>query len=303
MKKFLSLLVAGCGLIGAATSCSSDEPTATTHDGVTFNVQLPNSLNTRSFGDGLTATKLKYAIYEENGTVLLEQGDAEFVNLRTTVTFKLPKGKKYDIIFWAQSETDALSFDPATQSITVNYTNETEYTDLYDGFFHTEKSFSISGDENKTVYLTRPFAQLNIGTSDMDDASRYNLDYSKTKVSVDRVYTTMNLATGELSNMVTAEFPLAAYPAATERFPYPAEGETSPYNYLSMNYLLVDSTKDIHTVTLDVADPDFEQVTFDNVPMQRNYRTNIFGSLLTNPSIFDVIISPTFLDPDYNESR
>ena len=35
--------------------------------------------------------------------------------------------------------------------------------------------------------------------------------------------------------------------------------------------------------------------TFTNVPVQRNYRTNIYGSLLTNTTDFNVVIEPAFI--------
>ena len=36
------------------------------------------------------------------------------------------------------------------------------------------------------------------------------------------------------------------------------------------------------------------------MPVQRNYRTNIYGSLLTNTANFNVVIAPGFNDPDNN---
>ena len=36
------------------------------------------------------------------------------------------------------------------------------------------------------------------------------------------------------------------------------------------------------------------------MPVQRNYRTNIYGSLLTNTADFNVVIAPGFSDPDNN---
>lgn len=302
MKKFFSLLAVGCALL-ATTSCSSDEPAAPVNEGVSFNLCLPESLDSRAFGTGTSALNLKYAVYEENQTDLLTEGTGTFVNLKATISLKLPKGKKYDIVFWAQSDTQTISFTPATQTIAVNYSAQNRYSDDFDAFFHTEKGYVVTDNETKTVYLKRPFAQLNIGTDDMADATLFNLDYSTTEVTVSGVYESMNLVTGALSDEVTAQFPFNPLPATTEKFPYPADAETSPYKYLSMNYLLVDEAKSIHTVTLNVADTDYTSPTYDNVPLQRNYRTNIFGSLLTNPGVFEVIIAPSFIDPDYNEPR
>ena len=68
-----------------------------------------------------------------------------------------------------------------------------------------------------------------------------------------------------------------------------------------MNYLLVGKDK----VTADVAFSYLGEKkeygrTFTFVPLQRNYRTNIFGSLITNNVSFNVTIEPAFNEPDYN---
>ena len=53
------------------------------------------------------------------------------------------------------------------------------------------------------------------------------------------------------------------------------------------------------SVELTVSDGS-ESRTFTNVPVQRNYRTNIYGSLLTNTTDFTVVIEPAFATTHYN---
>ena len=66
-----------------------------------------------------------------------------------------------------------------------------------------------------------------------------------------------------------------------------------------MSYVLVPKDKE----TVDIAfDYTLTNRTFTNVPVQRNYRTNIYGSLLTNTADFNVVIAPEFNDPDYNHN-
>ena len=66
-----------------------------------------------------------------------------------------------------------------------------------------------------------------------------------------------------------------------------------------MSYVLVPKDKE----TVDIAfDYTLTNRTFTNVPVQRNYRTNIFGSLLTNTADVNVVIAPGFNDPDYNHN-
>ena len=70
------------------------------------------------------------------------------------------------------------------------------------------------------------------------------------------------------------------------------------YKYLSMDYLLVGADKATVDVAFNYGGP--QNRTFTNVPVQRNYRTNIYGSLLTNTADFNVVIAPGFNNPDNN---
>ena len=42
-----------------------------------------------------------------------------------------------------------------------------------------------------------------------------------------------------------------------------------------------------------------EDLVFNQIPVQRNYRTNIFGSLFTNTADYNVTIDPTYKEDDY----
>ena len=87
------------------------------------------------------------------------------------------------------------------------------------------------------------------------------------------------------------------------------KANNNTYDYLAMNYLLVgDRTQEkaLTDVTFQWqtagAKKTNDPVTvFHNVPVQRNYRTNIVGYLLTNPAEFNLIVDEQFEEPDYNE--
>lgn len=84
---------------------------------------------------------------------------------------------------------------------------------------------------------------------------------------------------------------------------FPVSG-TPAYDYLTMGYFLVGentATKGLlDSVQLFVngrtSTAKFAQ--YDNIPMQGNFRTNIYGSLLTNSEQFTVTINPAFGTPD-----
>lgn len=140
--------------------------------------------------------------------------------------------------------------------------------------------------------LRRPFAQINIGTDDFDAAAAAGYTVSESTIGV-ATYKTLNLLSGEVSDPVTATFVKKPIPTEDSKFSV----NSKDYKYLSMSYVLVPKDKE----TVDIAfDYTLTNRTFTNVPVQRNYRTNIYGSLLTNTADFNVEIVPRFNDPDYN---
>lgn len=142
--------------------------------------------------------------------------------------------------------------------------------------------------------LRRPFAQINIGTDDFDAAAAAGYTVSESTIGV-ATYKTLNLLSGEVSDPVTATFVKKPIPTEDSKFSV----NSKDYKYLSMSYVLVPKDKE----TVDIAfDYTLTNRTFTNVPVQRNYRTNIYGSLLTNTADFNVVIAPGFNDPDYNNN-
>ena len=119
MKKFLFLAVAAIGLL--ATSCSKDETTNALPEGdakVTFTVVAPE-LQTRTIGDGTTATSLWYAVYDANWNHIayLDNTTAVAINLQTNVELELIDGKTYNLIFWAENAGAPYTFDRANIDI------------------------------------------------------------------------------------------------------------------------------------------------------------------------------------------
>ena len=306
MKKVLFSTVAMSALMLMATSCADDQTSdlkAGAESTVTITAQLPGDMGTRAFADGLTAKHLQYAVYEAGQSTPLKVfgdettvvGEAEMVNLKKSVTLKLTSGKSYDVIFWADATTDSpYTFNPASQEVSVDYSKVHNNSDNCDAFFKKE-TITVSGNQSVDVQLTRPFAQVNIGTDDFDAAKASGLEVTQTEV-VAKAFATLNLATGEVSDEADRTFTMKAIPTASDG-EFPVAGG---YKYLSMDYLLVGADKATVDVAFNYGGP--QSRTFTNVPVQRNYRTNIYGSLLTNTADFNVVIVPGFNDPDYNHN-
>ena len=157
----------------------------------------------------------------------------------------------------------------------------------------------VKGAVSQNITLKRPFAQLNIGTNDMEAAKTAGLktDALQSSVKVSGIFKSMNLMTGEVSNSVDVTFGSNAIPK--EKFTV----EGNEYDYLALNYLLVSTDKGLVNCEFSYTDgATTDTRTIDNVPVQRNYRTNIFGSLLTGSVDFDITIDPDFETPDYGVS-
>ena len=280
------------------TSCSNDEtnelisgePVTTS-----FKVQLPNSIGTRpnkgakkAFADGKTATKLKYMVFDENNNLVIPAAE-KTINLSTDVQLSLITGKKYKIVFWAANAAAPYTIDE-TGKVTVNYAGMNTNDESLDAFCRCYE-YTAGAEVENPVKLYRPFAQLNVGTKDMDKAVKagFNKDAAKTKVQVSGIANTLNLLTGEVSGEAEVTCDLNAIPTGET---FPKEG----YEYLSMDYLLVGKeTKTVVDVNWQITDgATTVDRTFTNVPLQGNYRTNIYGNLLTSTTDMNVEIDPAF---------
>ena len=298
MKRYLlsTFTIAAAALLVTSCNDEMDNGLKTGNEGtVTFTAQLPSEMGTRAFADGLTAKHLQYAVYEAGQSTPLKVfgdettvvGEAEMVDLKKSVTLQLTSGKSYDVIFWADATTDSpYTFDPATQKVSVDYSKVNNNSDNCDAFFKKE-TITVSGNQSVDVKLTRPFAQVNIGTDDFDAAKASGLEVTQTEV-VAKAFATLNLATGKVSDEADRTFTMKAIPTASDG-EFPVAGG---YKYLSMDYLLVGADKATVDVAFNYGGP--QSRTFTNVPVQRNYRTNIYGSLLTNTTDFNVVIEPAF---------
>lgn len=304
MKRYLlsTFTIAAAALLVTSCNDEMDNGLKTDDEGtVTFTAQLPSEMGTRAFADGLTAKHLQYAVYEAGQSTPLKVfgdettvvGEAEMVNLKKSVTLKLTSGKSYDVIFWADATTDSpYTFNPASQEVSVDYSKVNNNSDNCDAFFKKE-TITVSGNQSVDVKLTRPFAQVNIGTDDFDAAKASGLEVTQTEV-VAKAFATLDLATGKVADEADRTFTMKAIPTASDG-EFPVAGG---YKYLSMDYLLVGADKATVDVAFNYGGP--QSRTFTNVPVQRNYRTNIYGSLLTNTTDFNVVIEPAFATTNYN---
>ena len=306
MKKQLSKLAIFALLLSTA-SCADEkfvDELAGGETTVTFNAQLPTGLQTRVAGDGQTATTLSYAVYEKGKTtpLITNEDEVTFENRQATVSLRLAAGKTYDFLFWADSYGEGDTENPYTvnfdaQTLTVDYENALSNEEARDAFFGNA-TVTVKGAVSENIILKRPFAQLNIGTDDMADAkaSGLNTEALQSSVKVSGIFSGMNLMTGIPDPSTSTEVTFGLNDIPEEKFTV----EGNEFDYLALNYLLVSDQKGLVNCEFTYTDgATTETRTIDNVPVQRNYRTNIFGSLLTGSVDLGITIDPDFDTPDY----
>lgn len=304
MKK---LFLAVVTLAMLATSCAKDDLAGLKGDKslVSFEVSAP-VIGTRAdayeiYGKGFEVEHLHYAAYLKDGDKVLFTGciadafEGEALS-SSSVKLKLVNDQWYDIIFWADDENSPYVFDPATKSVSIDANKLSQLKsqdETLDGFFG-QLTFEVKGPKVERVELTRPFAQLNIATADIEDAKAAGVtidDAATTAVTVSGVYTSFNL----LTKLPLGEPTTVTFGAAPKAEGQIVKNVDKPYEMLAMNYLLVNDRK-LVDVTFDVQAAAGQKVNrlFQNVPVERNYRTNILGNLFIDNIGFEVVIDPIF---------
>lgn len=221
----------------------------------------------------------------------------------------------------------------AAPSISVNYENMTSannLADAYDCFYNTctidfSSDTSSPSSPNQSVMLYRPVAQLNWGTNDIGK-TQYLTDtfgatgqYIMTSLDVSEetpLPLSLDLFAGTTSGGFSGSIGLSD--AEANEFQIPASTQVYPvssYKYVAIQYILVGAPQEIsgtttggalYNLTLnidnsgeteegDAAATDYTtDVVVVNAPLQANYQTNIYGSLLSNNTTFDITVSPGF---------
>lgn len=293
-----------------ATSCSQDELFNESTNGdfvnATFTIGTADGIGTRAVGDGTTVDKVACAVYDADGDELKDLYKVEEVVGKTaTYNVRLAKGQNYRIAFFAYNEAAGAYDVTDLKNIVVNdgQLSNVEGRDAFTAYYDVVTGKSMNAI-NETVTLKRPFAQLNLGIDavELEDAKKAGIEVAESKIVVSNVYKAFSAfdnAVVEGAETSEMTFELNAIP--TEALKVTVNGEERFYNYLALNYLLVGdngSEKSLTDVEFIWKGKDGETndptTTFLNIPVQRNYRTNIIGKLLTSPANFTIVVDAEF---------
>lgn len=307
-----------------ATSCSQDEllnePTTGDYVNAKFTISTPEGIGTRAavnVGEGTTVNYVACAVYDATGEEMPNLRQYRPITNKTAeYSIRLVKGQAYRVAFFAYyGEDNGISDYYDMQYLTdikiKDAKSNIEHRDAFTNYVDVTAQESMKAVE-KPVTLYRPFAQLNLGSyaEDVEAARQAGVEVTKSKITVSNVYTTFNAYDNEVAGETSeVTFLMNEIPGQDLSVDMDNNEDTpdKTFEYLALNYLLVGdagSEKTLTDVTFEWQTADNKTnnpaTVFKNIPVQRNYRTNIIGYLLTNPAVFNITIDEKFETPDYN---
>ena len=304
MKKALLLIAAVALLLAGCTKDSNMMNAVEEGQTITVNVvaQLDNANPATKAvwdndGNGARVDHWIMEVYDAQGQLFYRKEKKGQSGLKNSFELALIKNQSYTFAFWADKDgsykTDKLS--------EVRTVSNVAGLDGRDAFF-AKKVYTPDMGTSISALLFRPFAQVNIVTLDLKKifnqmaASGTTGQYGKYNPKEFKLscftYTKFNVLTGKASDAQYTELTLAncygnfsAHVAKTTLF---------------MDYLFAGTEKELKNFKF-IFKSNGVCVNYDlaNIPLQRNYRTNIYGNLLSNDATVNVEIVPIWEKPDY----
>lgn len=270
-------------------------------DTQTITVSIPSGMQTKStlddFGTGASVNRCILQIYQ-GGKPYGERKVAAVENRKATFELRLVVGQTYDFVFWADKADGTSPADFADLHYTTSDLSaisvEGDYVgnnDDFDAFTGNLLTYEVKGAFSENITLKRPFGQLNVKTLDIDDIPVDALKPNKVKVEFTAVPESFNALTGLVST-------------ATKPVSYEADAADAATGFMTVDYIWAPVEEailaDFAITFMNGATEISRNDAFTNIPIRRNYRTNVSGNLLTKKGEFNVTIAPEFENPDYD---
>ena len=296
MKKIFYSLMTVAALLTAA-SCQKEftnspdpayggKPVVTT-----FNVDLgvtTKALESSTLDDGTTVDKLYVAAFAQAdgslvSTSLVGANAASISNKTATVKLTLSKGQAYDIVFFAMKDGAYDVTFSNGPTATFSYKSGAKANDPTLDAFYKKVSVASASTTQESVTLKRPFAQINVLSSNAPDGA------ISSKMTVKGVPTTFDLF-NEAAGTTTTDLAFAENAISA-----PAFGKyANDYTWLAMNFVLPNQAG---LVELSFqATQMTDAVTVKNVAVKKNGRTNLIGAIydLDAEITYTVTVDPIF---------
>ena len=294
--KLLAALAIGLSLF----ACSKSGVEAGKNVAATFTVSTSNSPATKAVADGDGAAEgVNRCIMEIYYGSELYGRYVEPMTGKQSVFENIPlvSGRTYDVCFWADCATVDNSLEgfadkyyttsdglTAVKMKAVSYEANDDARDAFCKLQQYTVAQNASQNQAFSATLTRPFAQVNVITTDVKAVKLASLWPDDVKL-VFAAPTTYNVLSNELGDSKELTVSGEVY----------NEIDTGKSELtLAMDYLFSSSTRetvDFHFEAVHGTDADIV-FDFSSVPVQRNYRTNIKGDFLTTTGKWTVIVDP-----------
>lgn len=286
---------------------------------------IADGTNDITIGKGQMVNKLFYAVYETGSTECLMEGEADVNNGLATVVIPLVNGLHFDLVFLAYNNENNIFGIPKTLTFSnglcadVDLENLTLRSDLkanqeaYDAFYHMESNYVTNTNSTSPVTLRRMLAQLNVATTDNDlsQAKQLKADITHTAIELSGVPNEFNARTGVASGETTVSYGVSDILKCStkpqeqvhenEQLKVNIDGVDKNFNYLAMAYVLANkdesSLHDTKVSFYRTKDSNVELVhtrTIPTLPIQRQFRTNVTGNVLTQQEAFNISLDVDF---------
>ncbi len=304
MKKLLYSFMAA-GAVAGLASCASDEPMMSgSNDGrVSISVEIPR-FSTRAYGDTLNCNQLIYTVYDATGETVIFPDSA--VNAfgaginSANITLQLVPGETYTLVCYAHNTGSQFS-SYKEGNITVDYTKLTANDENHDAFYRA-LPITVDGQGDKKITLNRAFAQINFGTNDLNNpAVQKVIGNFEAKLNITSgLYNTLSCKDSTVSNSDDLATTLAVTNNFTQNSNFPVPG----YGNLTSVYVLVGADAGQllgeGTYVINNGATEVRNVNLASTPVRMNYRTNVYGAMLTTDLPVTVELRPAFEDPNIN---
>ena len=307
MNKNLFKTFAIAAIAVLAGACAKEQVGSADDETVemTFNVDVPETtITTKGLSDSKDVDEVICQVFLSSDHTLLESKTVDFVGGKANVSFSLVKGQKYDFAFWAQVKGTGYYDTSNLSAVKIDYSKEkTKANDAkrvaFFAVYPKKPALAITGKAT----LRRAFAQVNFGgvlDTTRPDAIKNVLE--------SRVIMTNLASTIDLFNTNT----IAGYTGNVEKVTFDKNPVISDeklnvngvdYQYFATVYVPAPSVNKILTdaVASLYLDSGFSvDVKAPNVPIKRNYRTNILGNFFNDVEYgWTITIDDRFNTPDF----
>ncbi len=257
-----------------------------------FSIGIPNQALTRAAFENPELENLRlYMMVSYEGKIIHTETVEDWnANTPQTFSLRLVTGIEYQVSAWADygeeyyNVTNAIGEAPKVEMTDLELNGSDSKNDAY--FITEDITFTTAGSSTDLV-LRRPFGLVKISTTDNESPAVANAGLNPTdyKIATIDVPTSLDLLSGEAGDIETVS--IAGAVATTE-------------SELSYDYYFASVNGDLLNFSAEYLKGSETVVTYDfeNVPVRRNFITNITGSILTHEGSVNISVDQAWIQPN-----